>query len=775
MLSINLSSKNIKDSQNIFFSFNEPSKIINLDLSNNNLTKIPDNLNHLKNLEKLDLLNNPFEDYESIGRALSTLPKLIDLKIDLTTQENAFLILSQLPKLLLLNGKSTSDDEDDKNQIDLNDTETDKSSLKNEIPNFNSVTNRITEILTQRNEKTDEFFSEFQGILKTQIDCINSLDNNIPNYVYSSFIQQAKIEIYSYLQNKILNMINSKVDYLLINLLNEVNQYIKKIFGETIQIIRNIYPKYEEIENNYKNEINQREIKINELSKQIQYLNEKNKFQNNSINNNNVEKNNQKLFNNKYNNNDFQINKKNNYDISERNKSPKEYNITNNDNSYFSISYNDETKNILDNLKGTNSNSNYNKNEEIKKINNNNNIQNMTFNTNKNNNNIMQINNNKNNINNNINNSSNQKSNSNSNSNNKFNSNKISAKKDNSEISLLKNNLNNNFLNEPSISYQPSVSNLSVYSNITNAPPKDLKTVIGPISKKDMTIRQLLETINDIYNSKLENDRKLSQNHQQKLTMEQFLYQYLNNKYGLKNLVIEYASSIIQGIKEFSKKNSEVLLFGKILRNEIEEQEILIIAKLKETVNDFLNFYYKNKYQFKKKNEIDNMVRQCKIGILNEEQWKNIVAYLFNDNENDLNNLMDKIQKYINKQNILIENNQKYGNSISYQKFIQLVIDYQIRIRSIYLKNFNHIFKMIDTDHDGIITDNEFIKLVEIANVYSTREELEIKTQMMLNELDKYSNGTIIYNDIIDLWSREMTIDQMNGENLSLLDKLSMD
>ena len=130
MLSINLSSKNIKDSQNIFFSFNEPSKIINLDLSNNNLTKIPDNLNHLKNLEKLDLLNNPFEDYESIGRALSTLPKLIDLKIDLTTQENAFLILSQLPKLLLLNGKSTSDDEDDKNQIDLNDTETDKSSLK---------------------------------------------------------------------------------------------------------------------------------------------------------------------------------------------------------------------------------------------------------------------------------------------------------------------------------------------------------------------------------------------------------------------------------------------------------------------------------------------------------------------------------------------------------------------------------------------------------------------------------------------------------------------
>ena len=44
MTSIDLSSKNINDSQNIFFSFKTPSKIINLNLSNNNLTKITENL-----------------------------------------------------------------------------------------------------------------------------------------------------------------------------------------------------------------------------------------------------------------------------------------------------------------------------------------------------------------------------------------------------------------------------------------------------------------------------------------------------------------------------------------------------------------------------------------------------------------------------------------------------------------------------------------------------------------------------------------------------------
>ena len=766
MSSVNLSSKNITDSENIFSSFIEPSKIVSLDLSNNKITKLPQNLSYLTNLKYLSLLNNPLEDYQSIGKSLSTLPKLAELKLDLTTQENAYLILSQLPNLLFLNGKSTSDEEDDnKNQIDLNETETDKSSLKSEIPNFNSVTNRITQILTQRKEKTEEFYSEFQGILEKQINLMNNLDNKLPNYVYTTYIQQAKIEIYSYLQNKILNMINTKVDYLLINLLNEVNQYIKKIFGGTVNIIKSIYNKFEETENNYKNEINQRDIKLEELAKQIQVLNEKL----NTYNNNNTKKEKEKEKIKLKNNNNDKINIENkeneylenrtdyNLDRSNMDKSPnKEYNIiNNNDNSNFSISYNDEAKNIIDNLKQGNSNMNLK--EDFKKINS---IQNLTFNNNKNIPNPQSTNNN------NINNKDINNIN--------ININKNIEKKTISEISYIKSN-NQNFLNEPSISYQPSLSNLSQYSNITNTNPRDLKIVIGPISKRDYSLRQLLETINDIYNSKLENDKKLTQNHQQKLTMEQFLYHYLNNKYGLKNLVIEYASGIIQGIKDFSKKNSEVLLFGKILRNELEEQEILIISKLKETIHDFLIYYYQNKYQYKSKNDVDILVQKCKSGILVEDQWKNIVGYLFSENENDMVNLIQRIQKYIDKQNNTIESNKKYGNSISYQKFIQLIIDYQIKLRSLYLKNFNHIFKMIDTDHNGIIFDYEFVKLVEMANVYSTREEIEIKTQMMLKELDKYGNKNIIYNDIIELWSKEMTVDQITGEKLSLLDKLSME
>jgi hypothetical protein len=50
--------------------------------------------------------------------------------------------------------------------------------------------------------------------------------------------------------------------------------------------------------------------------------------------------------------------------------------------------------------------------------------------------------------------------------------------------------------------------------------------------------------------------------------MEQYMYTYLNQRYGLKNLIIEWAAAIINGIKKYSKEDHSVCLFGKILRNE---------------------------------------------------------------------------------------------------------------------------------------------------------------------------------------------------------------
>ena len=39
-----------------------------------------------------------------------------------------------------------------------------------------------------------------------------------------------------------------------------------------------------------------------------------------------------------------------------------------------------------------------------------------------------------------------------------------------------------------------------------------------------------------------------------------------------KNLIIEWATAIINGIKTFSSKDNDIAVFGKILRNESDEE-----------------------------------------------------------------------------------------------------------------------------------------------------------------------------------------------------------
>ena len=53
------------------------------------------------------------------------------------------------------------------------------------------------------------------------------------------------------------------------------------------------------------------------------------------------------------------------------------------------------------------------------------------------------------------------------------------------------------------------------------------------------------------------------------------------------------------------------------------------------------------------------------------------------------------------------------------KNLFKLVIDFQIRVRENYLKNFNDIFKQVDLDRNGILSDNEFVKLIEMLNILS--------------------------------------------------------
>lgn len=50
------------------------------------------------------------------------------------------------------------------------------------------------------------------------------------------------------------------------------------------------------------------------------------------------------------------------------------------------------------------------------------------------------------------------------------------------------------------------------------------------------------------------------------------MYTFLNQKYGLKSLILEWASCIINALKKYGNDDNDVAVFGKILRNECDEE-----------------------------------------------------------------------------------------------------------------------------------------------------------------------------------------------------------
>lgn len=334
---------------------------------------------------------------------------------------------------------------------------------------------------------------------------------------------------------------------------------------------------------------------------------------------------------------------------------------------------------------------------------------------------------------------------------------------------------------------------------------------------KILSLKNFKELINEIYNSKAIFDRKCIECGKPRETLEQHMYTFLNHKYGLKNLIVEWASSIIQAIKLYSSEDCEVYLFGKILRNEIDEDSRLILIKLQENISQLLEFYLKSKNPLKSQSEIKKMLNEKKNGILTEEEWKGILYYIYNKEEGNiletkiinfiqknkiknnesipLNTISEVMQTYNSGNNYLLSNSSARGMDsagvvyvgthgpkkmtrreqydfyqfsedlhIFYKQLIKLLGEYQIKKREKYLRNFVKIFRKFDTDFDGILNENEFINMIkDIPFCQNNIDEYIFK---FLSAIDPLDNKIFTFNDCILLFSMEI-IEEKSKDNES--------
>jgi len=344
-----------------------------------------------------------------------------------------------------------------------------------------------------------------------------------------------------------------------------------------------------------------------------------------------------------------------------------------------------------------------------------------------------------------------------------------------------KNDKNNNYNN----------NTINSRINLPNMPKNGYNKQII-ISKKKLSREQLNEIIKNIYKSKLAFDQNCIELNKPLETMEQHMYQYLNNKFGLKNLTIEYASAIITGIKEFSKKDMNIKLFGMLLKNEIEENTLNIVEKIKQVLQETLEYFISQKHPYMRGEEINKICADIRGGMVDEEVWNSFIDTLFvNDKENGkkvkekiyefIDRIMQKsLEKFGNKINFELTREEKdfyeemknYPKKIRYEDLINILIDYHIKVRKNYLKNMRDIFMNNDENKDGVLTKKEFIKYINDLKIFH-EETIDDNIDYLLRKIPQCEkNDFFSFSEIVDLFDQEQILKE-NNEKCSILDFLA--
>jgi len=317
---------------------------------------------------------------------------------------------------------------------------------------------------------------------------------------------------------------------------------------------------------------------------------------------------------------------------------------------------------------------------------------------------------------------------------------------------------------------------------------------MGQTHMRNLSLKQIKDIINDIYAQKVKYDQKCEENKLPRETMEQYMYTYLNQRYGLKNLIIEWAASIINSIKKYSKEDHTVSLFGKILRNEWDEEFRFIQMHVQETLNSLLKIILKEKYPNKSEIGINDMYLQIWNGFVDDFYWARIIERMYD--EQDWYTLEEMFRAVIQKrqqsrfsmrdkrrsskrkmtrEERLAMVSQKDSDKLLFTEFMKTVLDFQLKEHEKFLYKFIVVFKQIDGDNNGVVNEDEFIELVKRMRIWEGNEEEITK---FLEVVDPYNNQEVTFSEIVHLFSAHMVgaNDPNNPEKeIPILEKFAKD
>lgn len=290
---------------------------------------------------------------------------------------------------------------------------------------------------------------------------------------------------------------------------------------------------------------------------------------------------------------------------------------------------------------------------------------------------------------------------------------------------------------------------------------------------REMTLKQLLDMITAVYESKSTFDEKCDEARQPKETMQQHLITYLRKQYGLQSLLEQHALSIMRATNYYAERNNDVKVFQKIINNEFEEDFRFVQTSLKSSVEKLLRAYLRDTHKRKSVAWIDRLLkkRTSKTGIIYEKEWTDILKYMYN--VEDAMNLTCMLKEMVDQQEsdaaqnykpirgqprqLLSKNNTNDSSSkyvIRYLEFEQVLLNFQLKGHEQFLRQFCRVFRQFDPHAKGLLDEKQLRLLVLKVNPNKTHEELD----RLVATVDPYNNQLITYSQIVNVLQDEIEI-----------------
>ncbi|KAJ8609136.1 hypothetical protein CTAYLR_006050 [Chrysophaeum taylorii] len=275
-----------------------------------------------------------------------------------------------------------------------------------------------------------------------------------------------------------------------------------------------------------------------------------------------------------------------------------------------------------------------------------------------------------------------------------------------------------------------------------NAPAVD-EAEVARKTTKIWTRNQLVDTIEALRESKAKHDRKCDEARVARDTMQQHMYAFLNQRYGLKTLIVDVAASIRKTAAEHAPADVEICAFVKVLENSLDEPFLEVLSTLKASIRRLLRAKLAVDMKRKSERQVEAaLAARLADSPVREAEWQYIITDLYERADHK------RVQALLRRKTEGDDGVNPGGGgarrALPYETLVQLLMSYQLAKQQRHLEPIVEGFKARDDDNDGVLTRDAFADLMRDASIWGrTKDEDEVLD--VVAEADPYETGVVTF------------------------------